>query len=265
MATPSMSSCTTAVIFSDFPAIKEDSMTRILLVRGMLAGVVAGLLVFVLARWIGEPQVERAIAFETAMDQAKGEAPEPEVVSRKIQSSLGLLTATVVDSTAVGGLFALVFAFAYGRMPVTCPRALSAGLAGLGFVTVAVVPALKYPANPPSVGNPETIGVRTAAFFLLIAFSVVAMVLAVQIERRFHTRLGGWNAGLVAAVFFVVAIAVISHFLPNFDEVPTGFSVSLMWKFRVAALEMQLLLWGVLGFFFGWLADRDIATRQLRA
>jgi predicted cobalt transporter CbtA len=257
-----MSSCTTAVIFSDFPAIKEDSMTRILLVRGMLAGVVAGLLVFALARWIGEPQVERAIAFETSMDQAKGEAPEPEVVSRKVQSTLGLLTATVVDGTAVGGLFALVFAIAHGRMPVTSPRALSAVLAGLGFVTVAIVPALKYPANPPSVGNPETIGVRTAAFFLLIAFSVVALVLAVQIERRFHGRLGGWHAGLVAAAFFVAVIAATSHFLPDFDEVPSGFPVSLMWKFRVAALEMQFLLWGVLGFFFGWLTDRDIAARR---
>jgi predicted cobalt transporter CbtA len=239
-------------------------MTRILLVRGMLAGVVAGLLVFALARWIGEPQVERAIAFETSMDQAKGEMREPEIVSRKIQSTIGLLTATVVDGTAVGGLFALVFAFAYGRMPVTNPRALSAVLAGLGFVTIAIIPALKYPANPPSVGNPETIGTRTAAFFLLLIISVAAMLLAIQIERRFHRRSGVWNALLVAAAFFVIVIATATHFLPNFDEVPAGFPVTLMWKFRVAALEMQLLLWGVLGFFFGWLADRDIAARQLR-
>jgi predicted cobalt transporter CbtA len=240
-------------------------MTRILLVRGMLAGAVAGLLVFALARWIGEPQVERAIAFETSMDQAKGKAPEPEIVSRKIQSTLGLLTATVVDGTAVGGLFALVFGFAYGRMPVTNPRALSAVLAGLGFVVIAVIPALKYPANPPSVGNPETIGMRTAAFFLLIIISIAAMLLGVQIERRFHTRLEVWNALLVAAAFFVIAIATASHFLPNFDEVPAGFPVTLMWKFRVAALEMQLLLWSALGFFFGWLADREIAARQQRA
>jgi predicted cobalt transporter CbtA len=63
----------------------------------------------------------------------------------------------------------------------------------------------------------------------------------------------------------MVAIATVSHFLPNFDEVPAGFPVTLMWKFRVAALEMQLLLWSTLGFFFGWLADRHIAARRLRA
>jgi predicted cobalt transporter CbtA len=237
-------------------------MTRILLVRGMLAGAVAGLLVFALAQWIGEPQVDRAIAFETSMDQAKGIALEPEIVSRKIQSTLGLLTATIIDGTAIGGLFALVFAFAYGRMPVTNPRALSIVLAGLGFLTIAVIPTLKYPANPPSVGNPETISVRTAAFFLLILVSVVAMVLAVQIQRRFHSSFGVWNALFVAAVFFFIVITATFHFLPDFDEVPTGFPVTLMWKFRVAALEMQVLLWSVLGFFFGWLTDRHMGTRS---
>jgi len=238
-------------------------MTRILLVRGMLAGLVAGLLVFALARWIGEPQVSRAIAFETSMDRAKGESPEPEIVSREIQSTLGLLTATVVEGTAIGGIFALVFAFSYGRTQLTNPRALSAVLAGLGFIAIAVVPALKYPANPPSVGRPETIGVRTAAFFLLLLFSIVAMILALKLERRVHARLGGWNALLIAVVFFVVAVAVACHFLPEFNEVPEGFPVTVMWKFRVAALEMQMLLWGALGFFFGWLADRSFRAQRL--
>jgi predicted cobalt transporter CbtA len=233
-------------------------MTRILLVRGMLAGLIAGLLVFALARWSGEPQVDRAIAFETNMDRAKGEPAEPEMVSRRIQSSLGLLVATILDGTAVGGIFALVFAVARGRLPIAAPRPLAAFLAALGFVCLALVPALKYPANPPSVGNPETIGVRTAAFFLLMAFSVACMVLALQLERRLHRRFGGWNSALLAAIFFVVGMTVVFHFFPTFDEVPSGFPVTLMWNFRVAALEMQVLLWSTLGFTFGWLADRSL-------
>jgi len=239
-------------------------MTRTLLVRGMLAGFVAGLLVFALARWIGEPQVERAITFETSMDRAKGEAPEPEMVSRKVQRNVGLLTGTVVYGTALGGIFGLVFAFAYGRMHITSPRTLSVLLAGLGFTAIVLVPVLKYPANPPSVGNPETIGIRTAAFFLLIAFSVAATILGVQIERHFHDRFGAWNASLLALAVFIIVIAVVSHFLPEFEEVPTGFPVTPMWKFRIAALEMQALLWGALGFFFGWLVERDLAARRLQ-
>ncbi|GGH00980.1 CbtA family protein [Silvibacterium dinghuense] len=236
-------------------------MTRILLVRGMLAGLIAGLLVFALARWVGEPQVDRAIVFETNMDQAKGEAPEPEIVSRKLQKSLGLLTATAVDGIAVGGIFALVFAFSLGRLPVTDPRSLAVLLAGFGFVTLAVVPALKYPANPPSVGNPDTIGMRTAAYFLLLAFAVVSMVLAIKLQKSLHRKMGVWNASLLAAVFFVFAITAAAHFLPNIDEVPSGFPATLLWKFRVAALELQVLLWSVLGFVFGWFADRSLSAR----
>ena len=232
-------------------------MTRTLLLRGMLVGVVAGLLVFAFARWIGEPQVERAIAFETAADQAKGEAPEPEMVSRRVQKSAGLLTGTVVFGAAVGGLFGLVFAFAYGRIGEMGPRALAAVLGVLGYVAVVLVPNLKYPANPPAVGSAETIGVRTGAYFLLIAVSIAAMVFSLQMRRGFAKRFGEWNGSLLAAALFVVVVGVVAHFMPEVDEVPAGFPVTLMWKFRVAALEIQAVLWGTLGLGFGWLTERE--------
>ena len=223
----------------------------------MLVGVVAGLLVFTFARWIGEPQVERAIAFETAADQAKGEAPEPEMVSRRVQKSAGLLTGTVVFGAAVGGLFGLVFAFAYGRIGEMGPRALAAVLGALGYVAVVLVPNLKYPANPPAVGSAETIGVRTGAYFLLIAVSIAAMVFSLQMRRGFAKRFGEWNGSLLAAGLFVVVVGAASHFFPEVDEVPAGFPVTLMWKFRVAALEIQAVLWGTLGLGFGWLTERE--------
>ena len=226
----------------------------------MLVGVVAGLLVFAFARWIGEPQVERAIAFETSADQAKGEAPEPEMVSRRVQKSAGLLTGTVVYGAAVGGLFGLVFAFAYGRIGEMGPRALAAVLGVLGYVAVVLVPNLKYPANPPAVGSPETIGARTGAYFLLIAVSIAAMVFSLQMRRGFAKRFGEWNGSLLAAALFVSVVSVVAHFLPMVDEVPAGFPVTLMWKFRVAALEIQAVLWGTLGLGFGWLTERELGV-----
>src|SRR6202000_2421720 len=114
-------------------------MARSLLVRGMLVGLLAGLLAFAFARWVGEPEVERAIAFETRMDHAKGQPAEPEMVSRRVQRSLGLLSGVVVYGTAIGGLFGLVFAFAYGRMGITHPRTLSAVLGAMGFVTIVLI------------------------------------------------------------------------------------------------------------------------------
>jgi hypothetical protein len=233
-------------------------MTKSLLVRGMLVGLIAGLLAFACARLVGEPEVERAIAFETHLDQVNGIAPEPEMISRKLQKGLGLFTGVMVYGTALGGLFGLAFAFAWGRLGITDPRTLSAVVAGLGFVTIVLVPTLKYPANPPSVGSPETIGVRTGAFFLLIAFSVAASILVLQIRRGLETRyLKGWNASLAAAGLFVVIMVVACHFMPRIDEVPDGFPASLLWRFRVAGLEMQALMWATMGVLFGWLTERQ--------
>src|ERR1700678_4242786 len=239
-------------------------MARSLLVRGMLVGLLAGLLAFVFARWVGEPEVERAIAFETRMDQAKGQSPEPEMVSRGAQKSLGLLTGVVVYGTAIGGLFGLVFAYAYGRMGITHPRTLSAVLAALGFVAIVLVPTLKYPANPPSVGNPETIGVRTGAFFLLIVFSIAAMVLALQVRRNLSVRFGVWNSALLAAALFLLIMSFVGYALPGIDEVPAGFPVTLMWKFRIASLGIQAVMWAILGIVFGWLTERDEKWEQFQ-
>jgi len=246
-------------------AIRQSHMTRTLLLRGMFVGLVAGLLVFAFASWIGEPQVDKAIAFETSMDKAKGEPPEPEMVSRKIQKSLGLLTGTVVYGTALGGIFGLVFAYVRGRLSLARPRVIAALLAGIGFITIVLVPSLKYPANPPSVGNPETIGIRTGAYFLIIAISWTAMILTVQAGRLWSKSLGGWNASLLAALLFVTLVGVSAYFLPAIDEVPPGFPASLLWNFRIASWETQVVLWSVLGLLFGWLTEREEGVTQLRA
>lgn len=232
-------------------------MTRTLLLRGMLIGLIAGLLVFGFARWAGEPQVDHAIAFETSLDHARGEPAESELVSRHVQRGLGLLVGTVVYSAALGGIFGLIFAFAQGRFGVSNPRVLALWIAGLGFISITLVPSLKYPANPPSVGNPDTIGMRTAAYFFAMALSLASLTLVLQVARGLGRRLGVWNSALLAALLFVVLTATLCHFLPVIDEVPPEFPASLLWKFRIASWEMQLLLWSTLGVLFGWLSERD--------
>src|SRR3978361_1306932 len=180
-------------------------MVRALLIRGMLVGLMAGLLVFGFGKGFGEPQVDRAISFETALDEAKAKAEvangihaveEPELVSRNVQAGLGLFTGIIVYSTAFGGLFALFFAVADRRAVNLSPRAVSALLAASGFIAVYVVPNLKYPANPPSVGQPDTIDQRTALYFIMLALSIAAMVGAALLRKRLAGRLGGWNAAL---------------------------------------------------------------------
>lgn len=232
-----------------------------LLVRGMLAGIVAGLLTFAFARIVGEPQVDQAISFEEKAAAARGEAPEPEIVSRETQVGLGLLTGVVTYGAAFGGLFSLVFAYAYGRAGALSVRALSVWLALGAFIALVIVPNIKYPANPPSVGDPETIGTRTGLFFLMIAISLATMVFSLKVRRRAAAKLGAWNGSIVAALVFVAIIAAVQLSMPVINEVPATFPAVLLWKFRVTAIGMQVIMWATIGLLFGAMVERSAFMR----
>ncbi|MDI2595179.1 CbtA family protein [Pseudomonas sp. 681] len=233
-------------------------MTGQLLVRGMLVGLLAGILAFGFAKVFGEPQIDRAIAFEEHMAQMHGDAPEEELVSREVQSTFGLFTGVVVYSVSLGGIFALVFAYSLGRVGKVGPRGLAALLALAAFVTLILVPGLKYPANPPSIGDPQTISQRTRLFFLMLLVSVIAAVLAINATRKLIPKLGVWSGSLLAVALYVVVMAVAGALFPTINEVPTDFSAVLLWKFRVASLGIQLVLWTTVGLTFGWLAERKL-------
>jgi predicted cobalt transporter CbtA len=241
-------------------------MVRTLLIRGMLVGLLAGLLVFAFSKVFGEPQVDRAIAFETVRKAAAhtsiGTPAEPELVTRQVQANFGLLTGVTVYCTAFGGLFALVFAYANGRTGNLSPRALSALLGAAGFVAIYLAPSLKYPANPPAIGEPETIGYRTALYFAMILISIAAMVLAIIARQRLVSRFGHWSATLIAAAAYIVCIIAAQLLLPAIDEVPAGFPAPVLWNFRIASLGMQFVMWATIGLLFGALTERATAARR---
>jgi predicted cobalt transporter CbtA len=234
-------------------------MVRSLLIRGMLAGVAAGILAFVFAKVLGEPQVDKAIAYEGP----SGEAP---LVSRELQSTLGLLTGTVVYAAALGGIFALVFAAAYGRIGRGDARKTAAALALVGFVVIFLVPFTKYPSNPPAVGSDDTIGYRTKIYFVMIAISVFAAMAALRLGRDFVRRLGPWNGTLAAVGAFIVLIVLGQLLMPALDEVPKDFPASVIWHFRVATLGTHAVIWATLGLGFGAAAQRLLrsAPEQVR-
>jgi hypothetical protein len=228
----------------------------------MLAGVLAGVLASGFAWVFGEPQVDLAIGFEEHMHQMAGHAPEPELVSREVQSTIGLLTGVVVYGAALGGIFSLVFAYAYGRIGQISPRGTAAVLALAGFVAVILVPQIKYPANPPSIGEPDTIGTRTALYFTMIALSVIAAATATSTGRQLARRLGNWNAAFLAGVGYLVVIVAGMVILPPVNEIPDHFSASTLWNFRLASLGIAAVLWTTLGLVFGVLAERQFASDQ---
>lgn len=233
-------------------------MVRTLLVRGMLAGVAGAALALVVAWLFGEPQISRAITFEEHHATLAGDHPEPELVSRTVQKTLGLVTGVGVFGAALGGLFALTFAFAHGRIGHFGARATSALLALGGFVTIVLVPFLKYPANPPAVGDPDTIGTRTALYVGLVLISILAAVAAILFGRRLASRVRNWDATMLAVGAFIALIGLAYLIMPAVQEVPKNFPAVVLWRFRIATLGIQAALWATLGLLFGALNEHSL-------
>lgn len=243
-----------------------------LILRGFVVGIVAGLLAFGWAKIFGEPAVNIAINFESAQDAAKAAAavaagkpapPEdPVIFSRAVQSGIGLLTGMVGAGAGLGCLFAVLFAFANGRMGKLAAGPTSVLIAFYGLASLYLVPALKYPPNPPSVGEPETIKYRTGLYFLMMAISVASTLGALRLRRHLVPRHGAWNGSLMALAVYLVVIAAFFVILPGINEVPASFPAVTLWNFRIASLGIQTVLWGSIGVMFGYVGAQVTAARM---
>lgn len=255
---------------------------RDLLVRGLLAGLLAGIASFFVAYAVGESSVGAAIAVEESGEHAAdghshgGTVDEPAPhehgttdesghatqVPRSLQSTAGLATATIVAGVTLGGLVGAVSALALGRFGRLGPRGTVLLVTGLGFLATYVVPYLAYPPSPPAVGQAATIGVRTATYFILVAVSLIAGVCAVLGARRLAPRWGAWYATLACAAAYGVVLAVAIAIMPGYDEVPADFPASVLYDFRRASLLTQLALWSVIGLVTAELAHRLVVGRS---
>jgi len=243
-----------------------------LIARGLLAGAIAAVLAFVFARLFAEPVIGRAIEYEdgrTEVARAQGVHEHGvELFTRGVQGNAGLGFGVLIFGIAMGALFAVAFCVTYGRAESTGARALSLRLAAAAFAVVYLVPFLKYPPNPPAVGQADTIGARTLWYLAMVLASVALAIAGVWLARRLAARLGAWNARLIAAGLYVVAIALVMLVLPTVAETPApmrdasgtiiypGFSADVLYDFRLVSLGAQLVLWATIGLVFATLAGR---------
>lgn len=197
---------------------------------------------------VGERSIRDALGIEAA-----GSAGEPsvETFSRTTQLAGGALAALAYGALA-GAVFGVVFAAVRHRSRLRDDFVRSLGLGAVAFATLVLVPALKYPANPPAVGDPATVGERTAAYVTLMALSVVVALAAWRASRWLraqgfedHVRLPAVGLGYVAVIGVAYALWPAN---PDAVEVPA----TLIWRFRLASLGGAAALWSVLSVVFGW-------------
>ncbi|KAB1948748.1 CbtA family protein [Micromonospora sp. ALFpr18c] len=234
------------------------------LVRGLLAGLVAGLLAGAFAYVAGEPRIEAAIAIEEAATHAEpaagGHQHEDALVSRSGQRG-GLFLATGLFGAAMGGLLATAYVLLSRRRRAYDDGRSGLLLAGAALLGAVIVPFLKYPANPPAVGDPATINQRTVTYLLMVVLGLVAVWAGSLGYRAVGVGAPTWLR-VAAAVGGFLLVTVVSYVvMPSFQEVPADFPATLLWDFRLASLGTQVVLWTGIGLLFAALMhDRRRAT-----
>lgn len=234
-----------------------------LLVRGLLAGLIGGLVAGVFGYAAGEPSIDAAIAVEQAAAHAQqstvvdGAADHhgDELVSRNGQRA-GLFLAMSLYGVAMGGLLGTAYALLRRRLRTPSDSRAAFTLAGAALLGIVLVPFGKYPANPPAVGNPDTIDERTISYLALLVIGLVAVWAAVVASRAVPGGAPEWLSWLASAAAFLAVVAVGYLALPPVDEVPAGFPASLLWRFRLASLGTQVVLFSGIGFAFAALLER---------
>lgn len=215
--------------------------------HGTIAGAAGGVGTALFLLLAGERPIAEAIAIETAAGTA-GEA----AFSRGAQQAGGALGA-ILFGAALGAVFSVVFAAVRHRLGGRDDFDRSLRLGAVAFVAVFLVPFLKYPANPPAVGDPSTAGRRTALYLTVLAWSLVSAWAAWRAGRWSSSR--GRPRPVPVAVALAVWLALVGlgfAVLPGSPD-PVTIPATLAWRFRMASAGGQAVLWAVTAFAFGWL------------
>lgn len=216
---------------------------------GAIAGGAGGLVMAIVLRLFGEGPMGDAIAIESRR------SPVSDAMYSRATQQLGGMLGVVIYGLGIGIVVSVVLAALRHRLPFRDDWSRSLATAAIGFATVVLVPFLKYPANPPGVGDPATITRRTLLYVMLVAVSVLATALGWQVGRAAAAR---WRPSLAVPVTALVYVAVIGIAFAAFPGLTdkVDMPATLVWRFRLASLGGQVALWSVLGLTLGSLLER---------
>lgn len=256
------------------PLTITSPSTTVALVPGAVAGVVA----YAFSRVMIEPLIGTAVSYEGTREQAEAHLAGGdhdrghELFTRAVQENVGAAVGVIAFGIAMGVLFAVAHTVIRGVLerrglrpePVGLALLLSAGM----FLVIGLVPSLKYPANPPTVGLPGTIAARSSAYLAMTVISIMAAVLALAAALACSRRRGGWRATAMGVGGYTAVILTAMALLPGFREVPgplagsdglvlDGFPAEVLAEFRTYSTINQAVMWLVIGATAAALAVRS--------
>jgi predicted cobalt transporter CbtA len=216
----------------------------------LLSGAIAGTILALVNQGVVEPFIEQAIKLENQQAAADGEIVNPtEVAAFRLWQKGGSIAGGAVLGLSFGALFGLVFAYGRKVLPGSTNLKKALVLAAVMWVVLYVVPAIKYPANPPAVGDTETIYLRQALYVAILAISGFSALGLAILSRKFKMN------RLVAPAAYAGIIAVAFVALPANPDAITA-PMDLVNSFRIASGATMTMFWMLLGAILGALWDR---------
>ena len=218
----------------------------IVLISGSLAGAIHGTVNFTIV----EPYLDQAIGIENQNLFASGEEEDnpqfwAEYESYRIWQKSGQVLAGIILGIAMGSLFGIVFALSRNSLPGKNDVTKSLILAGLMWLTIYIIPFLKYPANPPTVGDGETVMLRAILYVSFIVLSGIGVVIFYKLSRKLQS-----NKKYFGLIGYIVFISVIFFIMPeNPDEVNAP--INLVNEFRLMSVLGVSSFWLSVGIILG--------------
>jgi predicted cobalt transporter CbtA len=233
----------------DSPATRPivRSSTAGVLGAAVLAGLIAGAITSAFHFVLAEPVIERAIEQEKQTKIAHSANAEAPIVSRTVQRS-GLVIGLLIYGTVWGALFGVAYLLLESRRQLWDPRVRGWLLAIVVGWAVAWFPFLKYPANPPGVGESATVGHRQLLYVGFIVLSAAGAAMACFVHAR------GVPGGARSVVILYVVYAVALYLAMPANPDPVRMPTALVWTFRAISLAGLVVFWLALGTSFQWLA-----------
>ncbi|USX55761.1 CbtA family protein [Lentzea sp. HUAS12] len=233
---------------------------------GIAAGGIAGVASALVQLLVTEIPIRAALAVEEARAPAGEEAGhthggEDELVSRGAQVVGGMLGVVIVG-IAVGLVFATAYALSKRWFSGSTPFTRSATFGAAVFGAVALLPWLKYPANPPAVGDPETVNHRTALYLGVVVAGLVIVWGASLLAEQLRAQSQPVRATAVLLAVAAATAVVLLAFPAPPDTIPADMPVTVLWQFRLSSLAQLATLYVGIGVVFGLLVDP--ATRKAK-
>lgn len=219
----------------------------------LLSGAIAGTLLGLINQVMVEPVVDDAIEIETQNMISEGKIVDrQEVNSIRLWQKGGEIVAGTILGTSIGALLGLVFVYARNSLPGSNDKKRGIILAGIMFFVLFLVPALKYPSNPPAIGAPETIVYRQSLYVGILAVSGFSALGLALLYRSINQK----ESKKVVIPLIYVAIVAIAFivFPPNPDDITI--SMDLVMNFRIVSTLTMGIFWGILGIVLGSFWDK---------